>query len=227
MALLLLIGVSLNFFSTNSYAEIIYATHKYVMGDNDSKNDARKMCFLEAKQKVIEKAGTYIESLTEVKNAKLSKDEIFAYSSALIKVETVKEDWKMSGDNMAVILKVKADVDTGNIEKKLSNIRNDTSIKNKVIEQQKQLKNLEIRVIQLQIQLGSVDSEKAASLRKDRNVAFKEIDELQEKKIRIVSTIKSKSNNALKYVELGMTPNEVISLIGKPRPYRSRFKNNL
>ena len=29
-------------------SKIILAEHKYVMGDNDSKNDARRMCFLEA-----------------------------------------------------------------------------------------------------------------------------------------------------------------------------------
>jgi hypothetical protein len=207
--------------------ETIYVSHKYVLGDNDSRNDARKMCFLEAKRKVIEKAGTYIESFTEVKKAKLTKDEVFAYSSALLKVETVKENWQMSGGNMTVILKVKAEVDTGNLKKKLSNIRNDKSIKNSVIKQQKQLRNLEIRVIQLQIQLGAVDSEKAASLRKDRNVIFKEIDELESKRIKILSVIKKTSKNALKYVERGMTPSEVAMLIGKARAYDSRFGYSL
>ena len=42
----------------------IYASHEYIMGDNDSKNDARHMCFLEAKRKALEKAGTYISSHT-------------------------------------------------------------------------------------------------------------------------------------------------------------------
>jgi hypothetical protein len=200
-----------------SHSEIIYVIHKYVMGDNDSRNDARKMCFLEAKRKVIEKAGTYIESLTEVKNAKLSKDEILAYSSALLKVETVKEDWKMSGDNMAVILKVKADVATGNLKKKLSNIRKDKSIQKKVIEQQEKLRNLEKTVLELQKQLGSVDSEKASTLRKDRNIAFKQIDELENKRVQILYKIKKKSNNVIKYIERGMTMKEVISISGKPR----------
>lgn len=54
----------------------IFADHRYVMGDNDSKNDARRMCFLEAKRRALEKAGTYIESRTEVKDFRLTKDEI-------------------------------------------------------------------------------------------------------------------------------------------------------
>jgi hypothetical protein len=38
-----------------SFAEIktIYVSHKYIMGDNDSKNDARHICFLEAKRKAL------------------------------------------------------------------------------------------------------------------------------------------------------------------------------
>jgi len=187
------------------------------MGDNDSKNDARRMCFLEAKRKAIEKAGTYIESLTEVKDARLTKDEVRAYSSALLKVETVKENWKLVGNNMAVILKVKADVDTSHILKQLSKIGKDTSVQKKIVSQQKRLKNLERRVVNLQNQLGKVDAPKAATLRKDRNVIFKQIDELEAKKIAILSKIKSATRNVIKLVEKGMTQDEVKSLVGDAR----------
>lgn len=197
--------------------EIIYVTHKYTMGDNDSKNDARRMCFLEAKRKAIEKAGTYIESLTEVKDARLTKDEVRAYSSALLKVETVKENWKLVGNNMAVILKVKADVDTSHILKELSKIGKDTSVQKKIISQQKRLKNLERKVVSLQKQLGKVDAPRAATLRKDRNVVFKQIDELEAKKIAILSKIKSRTRDALKLIEKGMTEDEVKSLVGDAR----------
>ena len=201
-------------------AEINYATHKYIMGDNDSKNDARRMCFLEAKRKAIEKAGTYIESLTEVKDARLTKDEVRAYSSALLKVETVKENWKLVGDNMAVILKVKADVDTSHILKELSKIKGDSSVQVKIMAQQMRLKDLESKVVVLQKQLGRVDAPKAATLRKDRNVVFRQIDELEAKKIAILSKIESKTRDAIKLVERGMTREEVKSLVGEPRSFQ-------
>jgi len=85
-----------------SKVETIYVSHEYIMGDNDSKNDTRRMCFLEAKQKALERAGTYIENLSEVRNGRLTKDEITAYSAALLKVEIVKENWKLVGQNMTV-----------------------------------------------------------------------------------------------------------------------------
>jgi hypothetical protein len=41
---------------TGAFAEVqtITATHTYIPGDNDSRNDARQLCFLQAKRKVLE-----------------------------------------------------------------------------------------------------------------------------------------------------------------------------
>src|ERR1041385_1086997 len=69
----------------------ITTTHTYVMGDNDSRNDARRLCFLEAKRKVLEQAGTLIQSSSEVINLQLTKDQMTSYSAAIVSVETLDE----------------------------------------------------------------------------------------------------------------------------------------
>jgi hypothetical protein len=198
-------------------SEIIDVTHKYIMGDNDSKNDARKMCFLEAKRKALEKAGTYIQSLTEIQNSRLTKDEILAYSAALVKIETIKEDWKFEGNHMVVILKVKVDIDTHNLKKNISQILGDKKTQKSILDQQGKINELERKVLSLQKALGTVDADKASNLRKNRNVAFKKIDKLEEKKIEIHSYINSISKDAIKYIERGMTVSEVIGLLGPAR----------
>jgi hypothetical protein len=201
-----------------SYAktETIFANHVYLMGDNDSKNDARRICFIEAKRKVLEKAGTYIESKTQVKNFELTKDEISTYSAALLKVETVKEEWKFVGKNMAVDISVKAKVDTSKIENQLSKIHQDKSVQYKIKEQQRQIKELERKFLNLQKKVSSADSSEAIVLRKEKNVVFKEIESIQAKKIRISQEVKARTSNVLALVERGMTKNEVISLVGNP-----------
>jgi hypothetical protein len=156
------------------------------MGDNDSKNDARRICFIEAKRKVLEKAGTYIESHTQIKNYQLIKDEITTYSAALLNVETVKEEWKFVGQNMAIDILVKAKVDTSKIENQLSKINQDKSVQYRIKEQQR------------------------------KNVVFKEIESIQAKKIKITQRVQSRTRNVLEYVERGMTKDEVISLVGSP-----------
>jgi hypothetical protein len=159
--------------------KIFSETHKYIMGDNDSKNDARRICFLEAKRKILDRAGVYIESRTEVKNYQLTKDEISAYSSVLLKVGIENEEWKLVGENMAVFLSVKAEVDTNSINKKLAEIKKDDDLKDRIIKQQNQLDKLEQRIAQLQKQLETKNKDKANSLRDERKKVLKNIEEIQ------------------------------------------------
>lgn len=211
LVLVLIPGIS------HAKTETIFANHVYLMGDNDSKNDARRICFIEAKRNVLEKAGTYIESHTQVKNYQLTKDEIFTYSAALLKIETVKEEWKFVGQNMAIDITVKAMVDTSKVENQLSKINQDQNLKHKIKKQQRQLEKLERKFLNLQNKVSSADSSEALVLRKEKNVVFKEINALQEKKIQITSQIKTKTKNVLGYIERGMTQSEVKSLVGSPR----------
>lgn len=205
--------------------ESITATHKYILGDNDSRNDGRHMAFLEAKRKVLEKAGTYIRSNTKVNQGRLTKDEVTTFSAALLKVDTLSEKWGMSGENLSVTVKVKALVDTKKIATDLAIIVKDSSAKRLVRDQQKQLRELEKKVRRLQTAMVSVGREEAATMRKTRNVAFKQIDALMSKKISIMDNIKTIERNVLKLIEIGMTSSEVKSLMGKPRSASSDRMN--
>lgn len=198
--------------------EAITASHTYAMGDNDSKNDARRMCFLEAKRKVIEKAGTFISGRTQVVNGKLSKDEVNTYTAALVKVETASEKWGMSpSGGMSISMTVKALIDVSKLEKQLKAIKSDSGAQAKIKEQQKRLSSLEAQVASLQKSLGAADATDASKLRKERNLVFKEMDELQARKVSIVSLIKTSGMKVQDLVELGMTKKEVLSLVGNPR----------
>ncbi len=156
----------------------VYADHRYVMGDNDSKNDARRICFLEAKRKALEKAGVYIQSLSKTANYQLTKDEVTSYSSALLKVEIIKEDWQTSGENFAVFLQVKADVDMDDINNQLSQIQKDSDLQKKIKDQQKQLDDLEKKIHSLQKKLGTADPAKAGDLRRERDKVFNNIERI-------------------------------------------------
>ena len=79
---------------TIAFAEIriFTATHTYILGDHDSKDDARQRCLLETKRKILEQAGVYIESASEVKNFDLTKDQITSFAAAVMQVKDTKED---------------------------------------------------------------------------------------------------------------------------------------
>lgn len=143
--------------------QTITATHTYVMGDNDSKNDARRICFLEAKRKVLEKAGTYIESSSEVKNFQLSKDQITSYTAAVLSVETMKEDFATGNGQTTVTMTVKAKVDTADMQKRLAAIVADKGMQEKIATQQKQLKQLEEQMKALNTKLGTAPANSSRS----------------------------------------------------------------
>jgi len=48
-------------FSVQSQTETVTATFKYILGDNDTRNDAKRIALLEAKKLCIEKVGTFVE----------------------------------------------------------------------------------------------------------------------------------------------------------------------
>lgn len=197
--------------------QTITATHTYVMGDNDSKNDARHICFLEAKRKVLEKAGTFIESSSEVKNFQLSKDQITSYTAAVLSVETVKEDFSSSNGQNTVTMTVKANVDIADVQKRLAAIVADKGLQEKITVQQQQLKQLEEQMRALNATLSTAPANSSTELRKERNVVLGDIQDLENKKLAAVQRITEKTDLIRKYIVRNMTKEEVIGILGQPQ----------
>ena len=105
--------VSTIFSATGATAQVqtITATHTYFMGDRDSKEEARALCYMTAKRKVLEQAGVLIESSSEVRNFDLTKDQISSYSAAILSVAVVKEAFEFHDGTNSLTLTVRADVD--------------------------------------------------------------------------------------------------------------------
>ncbi len=198
-----------------SYAkmETLFANYKYVMGDNDTKNDAKRICFIEAKRRLLEKAGVFIESSSEVKNFQLTRDEIKTYTAAILKTEIVNEEIKYEGQNMVIYMNIKADFDTDAMFSKLKEIKENKEASSKIVEQQKQIAAIEDKIKKMQSELQTNNLDKSIALRKERQESFEQLSELE----KIKFDINKKTSLAVENIELGMTPNEVERIAGKPR----------
>jgi hypothetical protein len=197
--------------------QTITATHTYVMGDNDSRNDARQLCFLEAKRKVLEKAGSYIQSQTEATNFKLTKDQVSSYSAAVLSVEITKEDFTFSNGHNNLTLTVKADVDMADVQRRLQAIAADKGLQSRITDQQQQIKQLEQQVRQLNERVNLAPASSATDLRKERNVVFGNIEELENKKLAAIKVIGDQTEKVKKYIVTNMTMKEVEDIMGAPR----------
>jgi len=179
------------------------------------------MCIREAKRKVLEKAGTYIESRTIVQNFQLTKDEIITYAAALLKVDVVKEEWEPVGENLAVLMSVEVEVDIDDVEIQLTKIQQNTELQKKIKKQQRQIDEHERKISRLQEELKSTDQESAFSIRKERQETFKDIEGIEARYADIMKKLQGRKSagrqllrNALNYIEYDMTKAEIEYILG-------------
>jgi len=67
--------------------------YNYQASEDDSRNSSRVSAMREVKRLLLEELGTYLESVTEVKNFQLTKDQITALTAGIVKTEVLDEKW--------------------------------------------------------------------------------------------------------------------------------------
>ena len=110
-----------------SIAEIKTYTHtvKQPFGGSQSPDDARVAAIAKAKREALEQAGTYLESMTIVKNYAVEKDEILALAAGVLKAEIVSQKNYASEDAFGIIVVAKVDVDTSILEERVKKLLQD------------------------------------------------------------------------------------------------------
>lgn len=114
MILMTVLLVSGGFSGRSALAEvkIIEADSSYSMGDNDSKIDALRIATQEAKRKALELAVTYVESLIEVKNYELTRDEVKTYTAGILETEIVSQHMHGTAEHPEITIRARCKVDT-------------------------------------------------------------------------------------------------------------------
>lgn len=165
---------------TVAFAEIqtFTATHTYTLGDHDSKDDARQRCLLEAKRKILEQAGVYIESASEVNNFDLTKDKISSFAAAVMQVKDTKEEVGFQKGHMTLTLKLTAQVDLAEMRKQLTARQVDTSVREDVAVQKERMKYLEAQLEAMQREIQQTPG-RTPALPTTRNLSTAEMQRLR------------------------------------------------
>ena len=138
------------------------ATHTYSMGDDDSRNTARQKCLAEAKRKVLEQVGVYLESKSELITSSLSTasgsakspqttneerqqitEQIDTLAAGVMRTEVIKEEFGEVNGRLQITLTLKAEVDPDDIHRQLAARRVDRGVRKQVTEQGQRLAQLE------------------------------------------------------------------------------------
>ena len=108
---------------TPAYAEVktIEADGYYIMGDGLDENQAvaKERARADAKRAASEQAGLFIESISEVKNSKLTRDEIRTISSTVLQVKSDPVKLEVEGSSVKFHCHMVALVDTANVTSQL------------------------------------------------------------------------------------------------------------
>lgn len=144
-----------------SLAEIkaIEAEATYVMGDNQSLADARELALIEAKRLASEEAGTYLEATTVVQEARVTKDDIFLMTAALMSTKVLDEKKILEGEAFKYWIKIRADIDTDVLTKRVSQLLQDQSMKEQVGDQARRIQELEALLKQANDLVAASDSQ--------------------------------------------------------------------
>ncbi len=184
---------------------VLEAEHVYVLGENDTRAEARRICLLEAKRKLVEEVGTWVQSRTEVGNLQLTQDQIRTFSSAFVRVEDSREEFFMSGQAFAVRVWVRAAVDPEALAPRLVDYASRPDAR--------------ARLTRLADQDGMLRDEALApgAAAPVRERALRSLEELEAEKARLLEETQRLGQAAQAVVSAGMTEEEVVSLLGPPR----------
>jgi tetratricopeptide (TPR) repeat protein len=111
----------------------ITATGEYRMGDNDTRTDAKRLALLDAKRLALEQAGTYLESVTEVKNLKVSRDELNAYTAGIVEVTELDTKDVLDGATHIIRVGVTTKIDTDVVWQQIDGIRKNEEAKSQLL----------------------------------------------------------------------------------------------
>lgn len=192
-------------------------SHTCLVGDNDTKAEVRRTCFLEAKRKAVEQAGTYVESITEVREFALSADQVRSFAAAVVRVEDIAEKFALQGENLALTVTVRARVDPDAAAERLAAAARDPKALEALSRSARTARDLEDQALALQGRIRGADPDQALALRREQHAAFTSLDEALAERERILSGLAAASRLAREVVRPGMTAEEVAGLLGPPR----------
>jgi len=95
--------------------------YTYQASEDDSRNSSRVTAMRQVKRLLLEELGTYLESITEVKNFELTKDQITSLTGGIVKTEIIDENW--NGKIYWIKTKIVADKD--DVIKSIDSLRKD------------------------------------------------------------------------------------------------------
>lgn len=191
------VGVNANSIEIISDTEkklVLNVSSSYVMGDGDTRVDAKNIALQLAKKSAAEKAGSYVQAERIIQDDEIKKDSISMISTAMMNVEVKSERFSITDSQRTKIeLTIQASLDKGSVMAKLGVLKGNTKKKKQIITLQKEnsslrselsLLNHDIQKLKAKVKSSSVTT-KRTDLIERRDVVLSKL-EINESSVRKV-----------------------------------------
>ena len=112
---------------------VVTASGEYRMGDHDTRADAVRLAIEAAKRQALEQVATYLESVTEVKNLDVTRDEIRTYTAGVVMVLNQVVSTRLEGETVVIHADLTAQVDPNEVAQAITALRENESAKNELV----------------------------------------------------------------------------------------------
>jgi len=179
---------------------ILSVGSEYVLGDSDTRIDARNIALHNAKLMASESAGSYIQSHTTIINDDISKSSVIVASSAVMKTNIKSESFKFTSDHRTKIVIVAwVEIDKESLFGKLDDITSDDSKREQVLELQDKNSQLVKQLDRLNKQINTLATNPAAP----QQVLNKPDQNLLNQRNKILTTLVNNENTIRKTFDKG------------------------
>ncbi|MGH7180461.1 MAG: hypothetical protein ACREJN_00620, partial [Nitrospiraceae bacterium] len=112
---------------------VVTASGEYRMGDHDTRADAIRLATEVAKRDALEQVATYLESVTEVSNLDVTRDEIRTYTAGVVLVLDQKISTRLEGQTVVIHADLTAQVDPNEVAQAITALRENESAKTELV----------------------------------------------------------------------------------------------
>lgn len=208
--------------------ETITVTHTYVMGDSESKNEARANCLAEAKRKIAEQAGAYVEILSKTKNFQIDHDAVLSFTAALVRVTIDEERFDVNDQHLSITLTVTGEVDPEAVKQRMDELaeRRLAAMERETPLPEAQLPELEAapQEAEQEVKVGLTTPDNLDSKSEPRVNAPTRARNPRKAKERLARSLEETTRLCVDLTEPGMSRNEVEHLLGEPRAVKQNTR---
>ncbi|MCC2640000.1 MAG: exported protein of unknown function [Nitrospira sp.] len=111
----------------------VRAAGEYRMGDHDTRTDALRLALEAAKKDALEQVATYLESVTEVRNMDVTRDDIRSYTAGIVNVGKQAITTRLEDGMVVVRADLTAEIDPHEVTQAIAALRENESAKQELL----------------------------------------------------------------------------------------------